>query len=366
MLVGNHLRPWLPLLVALSANSPFHHGRDTGYADWRAVIRSRFSRLGPPPYAESLRHQSELATAMAESEAMLDADTPYWDIRANSKFSTLEIRSMDVNADLDDTVALAILVRALVTTSTARVLAGDPAPRPCSELLRAAYWRAARDGWSGCGIDAMSAQIFRPHPGGSPLRTCQARPARLRGHRGSHRVSGAPHRARWRAERQRATASRHAALTAVVDELVTQTAAAPRESINSSIPAPIRASRRLGSARQHRLGEDVLRLPGNDDPQGRNLGAQADDDAPVARIAARTECATRPTRIRPWRQSGVTDSLSGFPSPCCLALLLLDVGQLLYSIGLRTFAFGLAALRLSVLQLGLCGCTGFLFCPDPA
>ena len=70
--------------------------------------------------------------------------------------------------------------------------------------------------------------------------------------------------------------------------------------------------------------------------------------------------------LRPWRQSGVTDSLSGFASPCCLALLLLDVGQLLYSIGLRTFAFGLAALRLSVLQLGLCGCTGFLFCPDPA
>ena len=43
---------------------------------------------------------------MAESEAMLDADTPYWDIRANLKLSTLEIRSMDVNADLDDTVAL--------------------------------------------------------------------------------------------------------------------------------------------------------------------------------------------------------------------------------------------------------------------
>ena len=138
VLVGNHLRPWLPLLVALSANSPFHQGRDTGYADWRAVIRSRFPCLGPPPYAESLRHQSELAAAMAESEAMLNADTPYWDIRANSKFSTVEIRSMDVNADLDDTVAVTILVRALVATSTARVLAGDPGPRPCSELLRAA------------------------------------------------------------------------------------------------------------------------------------------------------------------------------------------------------------------------------------
>ena len=110
VLVGNHLRPWLPLLVALSANSPFHHGRDTGFADWRAVIRSRFPCLGPPPYVESLRHHRELATAMAESEAMLDTDTPYWDIRVNPKLSTLEIRSMDVNTDVDDTVALAVLV----------------------------------------------------------------------------------------------------------------------------------------------------------------------------------------------------------------------------------------------------------------
>jgi carboxylate-amine ligase len=71
VLAGNHLRPWLPLLVALSANSPFHHGQDTGYADWRSVIRSCFPCLGPPPYAESLKHHEELAAAMAETEAML-------------------------------------------------------------------------------------------------------------------------------------------------------------------------------------------------------------------------------------------------------------------------------------------------------
>ena len=76
VLVSNHLRPWLPLLVALGANSPFHQGHDTGYADWRAVIRSRFPCLGPPPYGESLRHHQQIADAMAESEAMLDAKTP--------------------------------------------------------------------------------------------------------------------------------------------------------------------------------------------------------------------------------------------------------------------------------------------------
>jgi glutamate---cysteine ligase / carboxylate-amine ligase len=235
VLVGNHLRPWLPLLVAMSANSPFHHGRDTGYADWRAVIRSRFPCLGPPPYAESLRHQSELAAAMAESEAMLDTDTPYWDIRTNSKYSTVEIRSMDVNADLDDTVALTILVRALVTTSAARVLAGDPGPRPGSELLRAAYWRAARDGWSGSGVDAMSAQVL-PTPIQAGRFFEHVRPA-LHDSEDTEIVSAFLERLTVRrgggAERQRACAARHGALTAVVDELARQTATAPRASISS-------------------------------------------------------------------------------------------------------------------------------------
>jgi carboxylate-amine ligase len=229
-LVSNHLRPWLPLLVALSANSPYHQGRDTGYADWRAVIRSRFPCLGPPPYTESLRHQRQLAAAMTEAEAMLDKDTPYWDIRPNSKYSTLEVRSMDVTADLDDAVALAIIVRALVTTSAARVLAGDPGPRQCSELLRAAYWRAARDGWSGGGVDAVSQQIV-PIPLQVGRLFEHVKPA-LHDYGDTEIVRAFRERLMMRgngADRQRATAARHGALTAVVDELAAQTANAPRE-----------------------------------------------------------------------------------------------------------------------------------------
>jgi carboxylate-amine ligase len=234
VLVGNHLRPWLPLLVALSANSPFHHGRDTGFADWRAVIRSRFPCLGPPPYVESLRHHRELATAMAESEAMLDTDTPYWDIRVNPKLSTLEIRSMDVNPDVDDTVALAVLVRAMVTTSAAQVLAGDPGPRACSELLRAAYWRAARDGWSGSGVDAVSGHILPAAVQAARLVEF-VRPA-LQDYGDTEVVTAFLERLAARgggAERQRASASRHGTLTGVVDELVARTAAAPHEPTSS-------------------------------------------------------------------------------------------------------------------------------------
>jgi glutamate---cysteine ligase / carboxylate-amine ligase len=160
LLVGNHLRPWLPLLVAMSANSPFHQGRDTGYAAWRAVIRLRFPCLGPPPYAESSDHQWKLAVALARSEAMLEPGMPFWDIRCNPRLPTLEVRAMDVNADVEDAVAVAVLVRALVMTAETKVLAGQPGPLLSTELLRAAYWRGARDGWYGGGVDALTGEIL--------------------------------------------------------------------------------------------------------------------------------------------------------------------------------------------------------------
>ncbi len=226
VLVGNHLRPWLPLLVALSANSPFHQGRDTGFADWRAVIRSRFPCLGPPPYVESLSHHRQLAVAMAESEAMLDARTPYWDIRVNPELSTLELRSMDVNADVDDTVALAVLVRALVTTAAAGVFAGNPGSHPCSELLRAAYWRAARDGWSGSGVDAMNGQILPTAVQAARLVEYVTVALQDSGDLGM--VTAFLQRRSARGEgagRQRADAARHGTLIGVVDELVARTVA---------------------------------------------------------------------------------------------------------------------------------------------
>ncbi|HET7665527.1 MAG TPA: glutamate--cysteine ligase [Mycobacterium sp.] len=223
--VSNHLRPWVPLLLAMSANSPFHEGNDTGYADWRAIIRSRFPCLGPPPYAESLRHHEELATAIADSGAMLDAATPFWDIRPNPRLPTLEIRSMDVVADIDDSVALAMLVRAIVAASADKARAGDVGPRPSSELLRAAYWRAARDGWCGCGVDSITGRVL----------PAAVQAARLLDHIGPtlHRhgdseiVHGFVARLAARgagAERQRAALALHGTLAGVVDDLVRLTA----------------------------------------------------------------------------------------------------------------------------------------------
>ncbi|MEE1816110.1 YbdK family carboxylate-amine ligase [Streptomyces sp. SP18ES09] len=157
----NRLRPWLPLLIAMSANSPFHRGEDTGYAGFRTVLRSRFPCLGPPPYARTLQEHERLAAAISDSEAMLDPETAYWDLRPHPRLPTLEIRAMDVLPDVEDTVAVALLLRALVATLTAQSSAHGPGPAREAEVLRAACWRAARDGWAGTCFDPATGR-YRP------------------------------------------------------------------------------------------------------------------------------------------------------------------------------------------------------------
>ncbi|MCB5169128.1 glutamate--cysteine ligase [Streptomyces bambusae] len=158
--VANHLRPWLPALIALTANSPYWQGRDTGYAGWRTMALSRWPVAGPPPYVESPAHFDELVAALVESGAVMDRGGLYWDIRPSSHVPTLEFRIADACATADGTVLLAALVRAMAATALAAVDAGDPAGRPRPELLRAACWRAARDGLRGHAVDLPGSRLI--------------------------------------------------------------------------------------------------------------------------------------------------------------------------------------------------------------
>ncbi|MEU0939661.1 glutamate--cysteine ligase [Embleya sp. NPDC005971] len=160
VLVSNHLRPWLPTLVAMAANSPFWAGRDSGYASWRTIAGARWPVSGPPPYFFSLEHHDQLADTLRESGAALGERTLFWDVRPCAHLPTVEIRAMDVTADVDETAALAVLVRALVLRALERVRRGDPGPPLAEPVLRAAYWRSARDGWSGHGLDPCSGRLL--------------------------------------------------------------------------------------------------------------------------------------------------------------------------------------------------------------
>ncbi|QEU97077.1 YbdK family carboxylate-amine ligase [Streptomyces kanamyceticus] len=157
--ISNHLRPWIPVLIALTANSPYWAGRDTGYASWRTTIWGRWPVAGPPPYFESPDHFEGLVSGLLTTGAVMDRGGLYWDIRPSHHVPTLEFRAADASTTAGETVLLAGLARAMVATALRAVDAGERAPRPGAEMLRAACWRAARDGLGGDGIDLPTGRL---------------------------------------------------------------------------------------------------------------------------------------------------------------------------------------------------------------
>ncbi|MGX7726178.1 glutamate--cysteine ligase [Rhodococcus pyridinivorans] len=155
----NHLRPWLPTLLALTANSPIADGRDTGYASWRYLRWGHWPSAGLPPQCASAAHYDAAVESLLTTGTILDPRMVYWDVRLSAHHPTLEIRIADVPATVEETVTLATLVYALVAQATASIERGESAPSVDQELLRAACWRAARDGLAGHGVDLGSAQL---------------------------------------------------------------------------------------------------------------------------------------------------------------------------------------------------------------
>ncbi|MFC7221059.1 glutamate--cysteine ligase [Streptomyces polyrhachis] len=160
VLVGNHLRPWLPTLIALTANSPFWQGRDTGYASRRVLAWAKWPVAGPPPYFTCYADYERIVAQLTEARVLVDPGTIFWDVRPSVRVPTLEVRVADVPPTAAASAWFARLVRALVTVSLARVRDGDPGPPVSAELLRAAYWQAARDGLDGGAIDPLSGRLL--------------------------------------------------------------------------------------------------------------------------------------------------------------------------------------------------------------
>jgi carboxylate-amine ligase len=156
--VLNHLRPWLPILQAATANSPFHDGVDTGYASWRSVMWERWPTVGPTPHLQDHTEYESLLADLVVSGAMLDEGMLYWYARLSANYPTVEIRMGDVCSNLDDTMLLAALARGLVATILRDIRDGIPAPRLPHHLLVAAHWRAAHDGLEGVGVDLQTRQ----------------------------------------------------------------------------------------------------------------------------------------------------------------------------------------------------------------
>ena len=146
--VLGRIRPWLPALLTITANSAIADGYDTGYSSWRYQQWSRWPSAGPPPRFASFDEYESIVDGWLRAGSILDRGMIYWDVRLSEKQPTLEFRIADVAATPDEAVLLGVLARGLVATA----LADDAAPRRnCpNEVLRAQLWRASREGATGC------------------------------------------------------------------------------------------------------------------------------------------------------------------------------------------------------------------------
>ncbi|HEU5471283.1 MAG TPA: glutamate--cysteine ligase [Actinophytocola sp.] len=163
MRVSNHLRPWLPVLLALSANSPFYRGADTGYASSRYLLWGRWPTSGPPPYLESVEHYERIVRGLLTSTAALDRGMIYWDIRPCEHQPTVEIRVHDTAATATEATLIGVLVRTLVAGALERIDHRVPAEKLPHEVLRANLWLAARDGLEGQCADPVTGELRPVH-----------------------------------------------------------------------------------------------------------------------------------------------------------------------------------------------------------
>ncbi|WP_191295479.1 carboxylate-amine ligase [Lentzea cavernae] len=156
--VCNHVRPWLPVLAAVTANSPFSGGEDTGFASWRSTVWSRWPVSGPPPVFSSWEHYEELCDTMIAAGTALDRAMVYWDVRPATELPTVEVRVSDVAATVDEAVLLAAVVRALVAQAVVDVGRGVEAEPVPQEVLRQACWSASNEGMRGTVLDVLSGE----------------------------------------------------------------------------------------------------------------------------------------------------------------------------------------------------------------
>jgi carboxylate-amine ligase len=237
--VAHRVAPWLPVLLALSASSPFWLGTDTGYASYRALIWRRWPTAGALRGFESAADYDQTVADLVRSGVITDPGMIYFDVRPSAHLPTLELRICDSCPRLDDVVLLAGLFRALVIRETAAAIAGSPPVLVRPELLQAATWRAAQSGPQGNLVDPVTA---------TPVPACRLIGRLLAGLRPALESTGdwelvtelTKSALAWGSSAARQRAARASAdLHNVVDTLVAETRATP---LWLQDPEPVRAT----------------------------------------------------------------------------------------------------------------------------
>ena len=156
----NRMLPFLPLLLALSASSPFWQGRATGLAGYRFAVFSDMPRSGLPDLFDDAEDYDRYVAAMTRAEAIADASFLWWALRPSIHYPTLELRIADCCTRLDDAIAIAALYRCLVRLLDRRPELHQGLTGGSRALAMENLWRAQRDGVRAKLIDGDGAAPF--------------------------------------------------------------------------------------------------------------------------------------------------------------------------------------------------------------
>jgi carboxylate-amine ligase len=154
----NRLRTHLPLLLALSANSPYWQGRDTGLASTRVPVFQAFPRVGIPRRFRDYHDYIGAVDLLIRSGAFPEATFLWWDIRLQPRFGTVEIRIMDSQTRVQDTAALLALVQSVARLELEEGYASE-ALIDAPEVLDENRFLAVREGVDAHLIDPESASM---------------------------------------------------------------------------------------------------------------------------------------------------------------------------------------------------------------
>lgn len=151
--IMNAIRYLLPHVLALSTSSPFWLGADTGLKSYRSEVFSRFPRTGIPDYFESHGAFERYVELLIKTGCIDSGKKIYWDVRPHPGFPRLEFRICDIPTRIDDTIAIAALLQALVAKCNKLLDQNLTFQRHHKMLIEENKWRAVRYGLDGRMID---------------------------------------------------------------------------------------------------------------------------------------------------------------------------------------------------------------------
>ena len=160
--VAQRVAPALPVLLALSASSPYWMGEDSGYASVRSLVWLRWPTAGDSGEVTSAADHDALVADLIASGTISDPKMVYFDVRPSAHLPTVELRVTDACPEADTVVLLAGLFRGLVLRARQDYRAGRPLERTRPPLHRAAMWRAARSGLEGDLLDLPRSPVPVP------------------------------------------------------------------------------------------------------------------------------------------------------------------------------------------------------------